>query len=887
MSWLSRLRNALHPQRLDDELAEELRDHLERRAAALRDEGAGPADARRQATLGFGNVALFREQSRDIRLWPALESTIQDARYAWRGMRKSPAFTVTAVLSLSLAIGSITAMYSIVDAALLRPLPVPEPDRLFTLAMPEIDHAGQTVSNERELFDYPLYLQLRAAAQDSARLALFRPADRVEGQLGDPDAPVEKITEQFVSGEAFDILRVPSALGRVFSAEDDGLPGVRVVVLSHDYWRRRFNLDPGVLGQRILLDGRPCNIVGVAGPGFSGVEPGKFVDVWLPASSFDPGAFSNPDSSWLTITGRLTTGATREQLQARLQPSFHHDQESRVTRNPTMSPAMRQRLLDMAIRVNPGVGASDFRRTFARPLWIVFGVAVGILVIACANVASLLLARSSARTGEMALRVSLGAARSRLVRLLLTESLLLSVLSGALAWLLARLAAPLLVRMLSTGGDPVRFALAVDARVLAFCAGVCALSTVSFGMLPAWQAAGVRPIQLLRRVSSQGSRLRMGRLFVSAQVAFAFCLVIAGAAFLFTLRNLTTLQLGFDPKGVAVLTIGVRSNPIQNGLLVAQQLQTRVADFPDVQAVAYGWWAMFDGRPRMEHVRVAGKPPSGRDEIFARVSPGYLAALKIPLLAGRDFNIHDNEGGPRVPTIVNQGFARRYFGSDAVVGREFQRADGTTHQIVGVAASAYYSDLRSGPEAIAFFPMKPPRQFALYVRSTVDPGPLAQRVEREARALGAGTHVVEVTTLDTLVGNTLRREKLLAGLGGVFAALGLLLAAIGLFGLLNYTVLRRTKEIGIRAALGARPLELVGLVLRDLYGMLAGGMVVGLMGAFALMRVTRSLLFGVGAADPLLIGSATVVFLVTALVAGGLPARRVAAIDPIAALARD
>jgi putative ABC transport system permease protein len=256
-------------------------------------------------------------------------------------------------------------------------------------------------------------------------------------------------------------------------------------------------------------------------------------------------------------------------------------------------------------------------------------------------------------------------------------------------------------------------------------------------------------------------------------------------------------------------------------------------------------------------------------------------------LIGRDFDINDDEGGPRVPTIVNQAFARRYFRTDAVLGKEFQRTDGTVHQIVGVAADAYYSDLRNGPQAVAYFPMKPPRQFALYVRSTLDLGSVAQLVERETRALGAGTHVVEVTTLDTLVGNTLQREKLLAGIGGVFAVLGLLLAAIGLFGLLNYTVLRRTKEIGIRAALGAHRPGLVGLVLKDLYGVLAGGMGVGLLGAFALMNVIRSLLFGVGAADPLVIGSATAVFLVTALIAAGLPARRAAAIDPLVALRRD
>jgi predicted permease len=889
MSWFSRLKNALHPRQLDEDLADEMRDHLDRRAAALGEKGLNPEEASRQASISFGNTALLREQSREIRLCGALEGTLQDIRYAWRGMCKSPAFAATAVLSLALAIGANTAIYSIVDAAMLRPLPVPEPDRLFTLASPEIQQPGSDVPGERESFSYPLFVKFREAAGDSASLALFSFTGMgMEAQGPGPEAPLEKITMQYVSGDAFEIMRVPPAKGRVFSNDDDRVPGGHpVAVLSYEYWRRRFQADPKIVGQEMKIDGKPYYIVGVAREGFFGVEPGKFVDVWVPAMMYSKGAFTNPGWSWFRIAGRLSPGTSRERLQARLLTSFHQHQEEMVKRIPTMPPAIKKQFLDAEIGVHPGAhGASNFRKTFERPLWIVLGVAAGILLIACANVASLLLARSTARSAEMAMRVSLGASKSRLIRQLLSESLMLSLLAGGVAWLLARWCGPALVSFLSTQNQPVQLALAMDTRVLLFCMAVSTLSAVCFGLLPAWQTADSQPMSALRGVRAQPGRLRVGRLFVGIQVAFAFCLVVAGAGFLFSLRNLLTVKTGFHSRGVSVISVSTDLNrePPWTQRLLIERLLRGIAAQPAIRSAAAAPWPIFSGGGWTDQVIQPGKTPGDREEIFYRISPGYFTTLGTPLLSGRDFASSDANATQTMPAIVNLAFAQRYFGSETPLGREFRIPRGNRYQVVGVAANANYNELRRAPEPIAYVPIEGESYFTLYVRSALDLGSVEQLVEREARGAGSGARVREVTTLDTLVGNSILKEKLLAGVGGVFAFLGLLLAAIGLFGLLNYSVARRTKEIGIRAALGAQRGEIVRLILRDLIVLVAAGLAAGLGGSIAVMRLVQSLLFGLKPADPLMIATAAAVFLMAAATAGGLPAMRAAAVDPVVAL---
>lgn len=369
------------------------------------------------------------------------------------------------------------------------------------------------------------------------------------------------------------------------------------------------------------------------------------------------------------------------------------------------------------------------------------------------------------------------------------------------------------------------------------------------------------------------------------QVAFAFCLVAGGAGFLFSLRNLVSVDTGFNPKGITVLSMTSMAQRDRQ-LPLMQQIQMRTATLARVQGAATAWMAVFSGARRAQRVVLPGKAPSEQEEIFYRVSPGYFRTLHTPLLSGRDFTFRDNDDEP-IPTVVNRAFARKYFGGESLLGREFRRDDGIRHQIVGVAADSHFRSLRQGPEPIAYMPMKPPRAFTMYVRSTLDAVSVSKMVEREAQALGSGLRIRDVTTLETLVGNTVRTERLLAGIGGAFALLGLILAATGLFGLLNYSVTRRTREIGIRTVLGAQRLSIYGLVLKDLSATMAGGLMAGMAGALALMRFVQSLLFGIEPVDPLVIGTTMAVFIGAALLAGGPPAHRAAAIDPATALRND
>lgn len=891
MSWLSRLRNAIAPRRLDDDLRDELADHLARRAAQLMAKGHSEEEARREAARKFGNVTQIREQSREMRLASSLDTTFQDIRYAWRGLRKSPAFALTAIGSLALAIGANTAIYSIVDAALLRPLPVPEPDRLVTLATPQIQESGKETPDEEDLFSYPQLQMFRTAAGNSARLGLFSAGGRTEVRIPDKSAAVERAMCSYASGDAFEILRVPPALGRVFSPEDERVPqGHPFLVISYDYWQRRFQGNRGVLGQRIQIGRDSFTIAGVARQGFSGIEPGTFVDIWIPAMMYSKSALTNMGWGWFRVFGRLAPGANAEQLQARLQPVYTLSQEHEVERIPSMPPAIQKQFRERPILVHSGAaGVSNFSRTFARPLWIVSGVAAGILLIACANVASLLLARATARASEMAMRISLGAGRSRLVRQLLTESVLLSAIAGVLGWCLAQVAAPVLVAMLSEPRNPLRLALSMDTRVLLFSTVVSMAAAMFFGLLPAWQASGAQPMRELHGLRGQAGKLRLGRVFVGIQVAFAFVLVIAGAAFLFSLGNLLRVNTGFDPHNVAVISVSTELSGKPEPTVFLDELQRHIESQPGVQGVAISEWALFIGNRATNQVILPGQPAPDREEYTLTVSPRYFSTMRIPLLAGREFEPRDRDEHGRAPrpAIVNEALARRYFGGANPVGRIFQTPDDgklDDHVIVGLVGNSAYYSLREGAQPTFYRVERGTDYVVLYVRSTLDLSSVVSIVERETQAVGHGARVRDISTLDTLIGNTLLREKLLAGIGGVFAFLGLLLAAIGLFGLLNYSVTRRTKEIGIRAALGARAPSLVFLVLKDLFGMIAGGLAAGLAASLALMTFVRSLLFGIRAVDPMVMTTAAAIFLAAAAIAGGLPARHAATIDPMSAL---
>lgn len=861
MSWFSRLKNTVRPRRIDDSLEEEIRDHLERRAAALRDTGLNAHDAEREALRAFGSLRRVREDSREARSSVALETTIQDLRYAWRGFRRNPAFSITAVTSLGMAMGALIAVYRVADAAMFRPLPVHQPDRLFTLSVSPASPQGTLGAADTDTFSYPTYQQVREVTEGAAQVALVGSAEQVEAQSPDSAAPFEKLVQQYLSGNAFDTLGVRPVIGRLFSGTDDNGPGIeRVAVLSFDYWRRRFGTDQAAVNRLILVNGTSYRIIGVAAQGFFGAEPGKAVDLWLPVMAFDPGVFTNPAARLFRIIGRLGAGERRDQLQRHLQsivPEVH--------------------LIDGA------TGFASFRRAFARPLAIMGMVAASILLIAVANVASLLMGRVTARAEEMALRLSLGAGRARLARQWFTESALLSVLAAALGWWLATLAAPWLVRLLSTSGEPLRLVLSIDTKAVWFCVAVSATCALVFGVMSTLAATSM-PMRGLRRVAGHVAPLGLSRVFVAVQMAFAFCLVIVASTFVVSVRNLFSVDTGFNADHVTVLTLRSELGLNQDALRATQVLQQQVDRLPDVEGAAVAWRAIFDGSPRRDTVVVPGKPPLGRQEIFYRVSSGYFATLRTPLLEGRDLTPGDTDAKEPVATVVNRAFARAYFGAGPVLGRVFQRADGVRHVVVGLAGDSFYENLRGSAQPIAYFPMKPPRIFSMYVRSSRDAVTVMKLVQREASTVTPGIRIMDVTPLNTLIDGTLVTERLLSSLGSVLAAIGLTLAAIGSFGTVNYTVLQRTTEFGIRAALGASRRALIALVVRDIVRIGAVAIIIGFAAAVGSMTLARSQLFGVHIIEPTVVLTAVGIFLVSTTLAIGAPVLRAVTIDPMIAL---
>lgn len=471
------------------------------------------------------------------------------------------------------------------------------------------------------------------------------------------------------------MLGVPPALGRVFVTADDqlGQPN-RAAVLSFRYWRNRFGAQSTVLGQMIEIDGKPYRIIGVAARGFSGVVPGRFIDAWMPSSTYDPKAFAEVGWNWFRVLGRLAPGVRSTEIAARLQPPFHTAMMEMIQRHATAPPAIVHQFANLPVLVRDASrGTSNFQNDFGRPLYIVASVAAFILLIACTNLAGLLLARGEARSGEMAMRASLGANRSRLVRQLLAESVLLSFVAGGMGWLLAKWTAPILVFMLSAGSDPVQLELALNTRVLLFSAAVSALAALLFGLTPAWQVSAFRPVAGWRAAPDRSGGIRAGKLMLALQIAFASALVVTGAAFLFTLRNIRNVNPGFDPAKVSVLEVeydhGARTPEAQ--LESLQELQRRVSDLARMESVGFAPWPILQGSGWESQLVLPGRKPSEREEIFYPVSPEYFRTLRIKLLSGRDFTWNDaRRPNPLTPVIVNEMFARAYFGTADVVNRE-------------------------------------------------------------------------------------------------------------------------------------------------------------------------------------------------------------------------
>ncbi len=879
MSWIRQFTNLFRRDRLDREIAEELASHVEEAV----EQGRSAEEARK----AFGNVLLQRERSRDIKVLPWLEALASDAVFGWRQLRKRPAVSAAAILSLALAIGATTAAFRLVDAVLLRTLPVAHPHRLFYLAASYIDRDGRP--DYRDDFDYPTFRQYREAVADRADLMVVGFSVRQDAVF-EASTEAERVYRQYLSGNVFGVFGLQPALGRLLASHDDLIPGAHpVAVLSYDYWTRRFARDRGVLGKTFRMGNDRLQIVGVAPEGFIGTEPGAVTDVFMPAT-MNAEAINSPGWSWFRIWVHPKTGFSAEQVRQPLQASFIREHQERLkgfhsdTPKPVIDAYLREKLL-----LHPaGSGASDVQREYRRPLVILAVFVVLVLLIACTNVGNLLTAQATSRVREMALRVSIGAGQQRLIQLVLVESALLAAMASVLGTVFAWWSAPLVVSMLHVPEDPVRLVLDFGWRGLAFTVALACFVALLFGLAPALRASGVKPISALRGGEDPRSRRRWMNGLLAAEIAFCVLVQFVAGLFVSSFQRLSSRPLGFSAEHVLVMDSSAsREQPLQ----VWMQVADRFHDTPGVKSVALAGWPLLSGNRWTTDVRVPGHAIEPRSPYVLDVSPGFFETMRIGQIDGRDLRPGDlpprlsSSGQPLTGVgIVNEAFARAYFSGRNPVGRSVQVRQckdlSASMEIVGYVRDAAYRDVHEPMHPTVYVPMGGRQNNTFLVRTAGDPVALVPILRRAVSKARPDFRVRTIQPEIALVRWQMLRERLLGTLSLFFAIVALVLAAIGLYGVLNYSVTWQRREIGIRMALGARPVQVVRRVATGLLGVVSLGLVLGLAGGMACGRFVESLLFEVKAADPGRMAAPLLTLLGAALLAALPPAIRAAKIDP-------
>jgi predicted permease len=910
MSWFKQF---FARRRLYGELSEEIELHLEEKIEELIVGGMSMKDAAAAARREFGNVTLTEEDSRAVWRWPAVEDSVMDVRYALRTLRKSPGFTAVVVLTLALGIGANTAIFSLVNAVMLRTLPVPHPEQLVFLkwrahrdpsthfsyfwggcpGRNEVSGSGASSCS----FAYPVYEQLHRNREVFSGVVGFVPASGVT------EITMSGRTSQgrgdFVSGNFFSTLGVKAAAGRVLDALDDVTGAPAIIVFAYAYWQGQLGSDPSVVGKTVLLNGVPFRVAGVAAPGFAGLETGVPKQFWITLSSrysldqrFPKERETDAGSLWIEIAGRLRSDISAAQAEAALSAIF----AGNVTNGP--NPLFKAEDQPQIELPTASRGLANLREEFSKPLFVLMAAVSLILLAACANVAGLMLARAIARQNEVAVRFALGAGRSRILRQLLTESLVLAAAGGGLGVLVAYWGAISLAGFLATGGGETwEIAVRPEPLILAFTVVVSCLVGVLSGLAPALQASRVDLIPTLKEgggktpKSADGTRRRFGlsAALVVAQIAVSL-LVLSGAGLLVkTLGNLQSLNTGFDARNVLLFDV----DPILSGYKgprlreLYRDIQRELAAAPGVTDVSYSAVSLLSGANISTEMRITDAPEASRAEIAELpVGPDFFSTMHIPLLAGRTFTTADceNSNKPR-PMIVNQSFIQRFFRKEKVLGQLV--SEGTNQapdfEIVGVVGDAKYNSLRKKLEPTVYLPMGPePGSFE--VRTAIDPRALIPAVGDLLRKLDRNLVLLNAKTELEQIDQTLYQERLLASLSSLFALLALALACIGLYGLLSYEVARRTHEIGIRVALGAEQRSILHLVLARGITLAVAGMATGIAATFAATRYVASFLYGVKPIDPFTLAFVTILLFVVALAACYFPARRAMRVDPMVAL---
>jgi predicted permease len=812
--------------------------------------------------------------------WSPFDALRTDSRFAWRQLRKNSVTSVAAVLSLALAIGACTAAFRLIDAVLLRPLPVRDPGNLYAVLRQEIDRDGQPRTFAG--CEYPLFRQMRAALGSDVELLAIASPEPFDLTYGSAHE-TERAQVQYVSGSMFASFGLTPAAGRLLTERDDRTPGAHpYAVLSYDYWTRRFAQDPGVIGRTFRMDGFVYEIVGVSAERFTGTETGTFTDVFVP-TMMKAVAVVRDDWSWFRTWVRLKPGgAALEPVRDRLQASLRAFQEKRAEGIADMSKARRERFVGETLLLNrAGAGVSRLQRD-NRTALMALAVLVGlVLLIACANVASLMTAQATARAREMALRVSIGASRWRLIHLVLVESAWLAMVSSALGAVFAWWAAPFVVSLINPPDNPARLSLPFDWRVSVFGLALAMLVTCVFGVIPALRASAIKPAHALKGGADPRAARRAMHALIAAQVAFCVLVLLAAGLFVGTFDRLARQPMGFSAERLLTLTaVTEGSQPPELWTQVAEHLR----GVPGVEMVAMSGWPLMSGNAWNGHISANGGQPTETVTFFLAVSSGWTQTMKIPLLAGRDFTALDTHPGV---AIVNQTLVDEYFRNENPIGRFFERVENgrpVRYRIVGVTADARYRGMREAIPPVAYLPftstdrdgrLAPKSRGTFIVRTTgAEPLAMAARLRREVTRARPEFRVTTIQTQTALIEAYTVRERLLAMLALFFAMVALVLAGVGLYGVLDYSVLQRRREIGIRLALGARAADIARRVTLRTLSVVVGGAVAGLGLGLIGARVVEPLFFQVKATDPSMLVLPSATLLAAALLASIVPVAR-------------
>ena len=896
VGWLSR-------RPAGEEFARELESHLEMLAQENLRRGMTPEEARRAARVRLGGMTQISERHREMHTLPLLETFVQDIRYGLRTLRKSPGFTTVAVLTLALGIGANTAIFTLVHAVLLKPLPVAHPEELYNLGDDQNCCSLGGSQQSFTLFSYPLYKEIRDHTPEFSEIAAFRShVPKLSVRHSSSDTFAEPFRSQFVSGNYFSVFGVGAFAGRTLTPADDEPGAPAVAVMSYRTWQNRFAADPSIVGSQMIMDRQAVTVVGIAAPSFFGERlGGDPAELWVPLAS-EPilmpigSHLNDPDDYWLYAIGRLRPGIRPEQAQARLKSEI----QQWIAARPKMSGYTREELEKMVLTLTPASGGvRSLQVDYAEPLRFLTVVSAFVLLIACANVANLLLARGTASRGEIAVRVALGASRVRLVQQVVTESVLLALAGGAAGVALAFLGTRVILLLAFRGAEYVPIEASPSIPVLVFAFALSVATGVIFGLAPAWAGSHAQPAETLRgagRSTSDRSRVPQKALLV-LQAALSLVLLVGAGLATESLRHLENQKFGFQTAGRLMVRVDSDLTGYAPERLPSlyQELQERLAGIPGVQGASLSMYSPMEGSNWADPISIAGHPVPPGDVFFSSlnsVSAHYFETIGTRLVRGRFIDGRDTPTSQHV-AVISEAFARKYFPNEEALGQHFGIGDAShagDYEIVGIVEDAKYIDARVPAYVTAFLPLLQAHEnnsnifhdIQLLVAGSAKN--LQPVIRRTLASVDPHLTVIRVTRFDEQVAENFNSDRLVARLTTLYGLLALVLACVGLYGVAAYTVTRRTSEIGIRMALGAPRGSILAMMLRVAMTPVALGLLLGLPLALVGGRAIASELYGVRGYDSVVLGTAVLVLIASSIVAAVIPARRASRVDPMAAL---